>query len=157
VDVNIRRAKHADMATIWKATLQTVWDDLPDDERARVNRDKWEKDLRRRIAPYVEGGRTEGYVAEDPDGAVVGYLLLGEGGGFLTSEAHGFIFDVWVTADRRGKGVGTYLVEWASEWAKKRGFHKIKLEVSETNARARHIYEKLGFRSERRYMGRSLE
>src|SRR5436190_269665 len=78
-------------------------------------------------------------------------------GGFITPEAQGFIYDVWVAPDRRGKGVGKFLVEWASDWARQRGYRKIKLEVSETNTRARHVYESLGFRAERRYMGKSLE
>lgn len=157
MDVRVRRAKHNDLAIVWKATIQTVWDDLPEDERSRVMRDRWEKDLRRRLSPYVEGGRTEAYIAEGEGGVVLGYLLLGEGGGFLTSEPHGFIFDVWVAPEHRGQGVGKRLVDWAVQWAKGRGFRKLKLEVSESNERARHIYEELGFRSERRYMGKRLE
>ena len=142
---------------IWAATVQTVWDDLPEDERARIRREAWEKGLRRRLAPYVEGGRTEAYVAESPDGGLLGYIMLGEGGGFLTSEPHGFIFDVWIAPAHRGKGLGKYLVAWAAEWARARGYRKIKLEVAETNARARHVYEELGFRAERRYMGKTLD
>src|SRR5437899_1379155 len=96
------------------------------------------------------------WVAETADHEFVGYLILGESG-FMTPEAQGFIYDVWVTPDRRGTGVGKFLVEWASDWARQRGYRKIKLEVSETNARARHVYESLGFRPERRYMGKRLE
>lgn len=157
MDVQVRRAKRADFATIWTATIQTVWDDLPEDERRQIQRDTWEKGLRRRLSPYVEGGRTEAYVAEAPGGAVLGYLLVGEGGGFLTSEPHGFIFDLWVAPAQRGKGLGKYLVEWAAQWARSRGYRKVKLEVAETNARARHVYEELGFRTERRYMGKRLD
>src|SRR6266511_410783 len=76
---------------------------------------------------------------------------------FLTPETHAFIYDIWVVPEHRGKGVGKALVEWAGEWARKRGHRKIKLEVAETNARARHVYESLGFRAERRYMGRILD
>jgi len=153
----MRRARRADYPIIWEATLQTVWDDLPEDERGRLDRAVWEKELRRKLAPYVDGGRTEGWVAEDERGAFLGYLLLGEGGGFLTPEPHGFIFDVWVAPEHRGKGIGKYLVQWAADWAKGKGFRKIKLEVSEGNVRARHVYESLGFRRERHYMGKTLE
>lgn len=156
MDVRIRRATRADRNAIWAATLQTVWDDLPADERERIERSGWEKELRRRLAPYVEGGRTEGHVAEDPSGALLGYILLGEHGAFLTSEAHGFVYDIWVSPERRGQGVGKALLAWAESWAKSRGYRKLKLEVAETNDRARHLYEELGFRSERRYMGKPL-
>jgi len=104
----------------------------------------------------MSGDRTERWIAETAAHELLGYLILGESG-FMTPEAQGFIYDVWVTPTRRGEGVGRFLVEWASDWARQRGYRKIKLEVSETNARARHVYESLGFRAERRYMGKVLE
>ena len=156
VDVRMRRARREDYAVIWQATLQTVWDDLPEGERVRLERHKWEAHFRKKIEPYVDGDRTEKWVAEGPAGEFLGYLILGESG-FLTPETHGFIYDVWVAPAERRKGIGKFLVEWASEWARKRGHKKIKLEVSETNARARHLYETVGFRGERRYMGRDLD
>ena len=42
VDVQMRRARRSDDDVMWRATLQTVWDDIPEDERARLNRGKWE-------------------------------------------------------------------------------------------------------------------
>lgn len=152
----MRRAHRADYQIIWRATLETVWDDVPEDERARLDRGKWESHFRRKIEPYIEGDRTEKWVAETPDHEFLGYVILGESG-FLTPESHGFIYDIWVAPAHRGKGVGKYLVEWAVEWARRRGHRKIKLEVSERNDRARHVYESLGFRAERRYMGKPLE
>src|SRR6267143_766692 len=156
VDVRMRRGRRGDAAIIWEATLQTAWDAIPENERTRLDRGKWEAHFRKKIEPYVDGDRTEKWIAETPDGDLLGYLILGESG-FLTPEIHGFIYDIWVVPDRRGKGVGKFLVGWASDWARKRGHRKIKLEVSETNARARHVYESLGFRAERRYMGKPLE
>ncbi len=151
----MRRGRRADFKAIWTATVQTVWDDLPEDERTRLNRASWEKDFRRKLQPYIEGGRTEAWIAEDASGAFLGYLLLGESG-WLTPEPHGFIYDVWVAPEHRGKGIGKGLVTWAADWAKTKGYHKIKLEVAESNVRARHVYEELGFRPERHYMGKIL-
>lgn len=151
----MRRGRRSDFKTIWTATLQTVWDDLPEDERVRLNRAVWEKDFRRKLTPYIEGGRTEAWIAEDADGGFLGYLLLGESG-WLTPEPHGFIYDVWVAPEHRGKGVGKGLVSWAADWARSKGYHKIKLEVAESNGQARHVYEELGFRPERHYMGKIL-
>lgn len=149
----MRRGRRADFKTIWAATLQTVWDDLPEDERARLNRTVWERDFRRKLQPYIEGGRTEAWIAEDAAGAFLGYLLLGESG-WLTPEPHGFIYDVWVAPEHRGKGIGKGLVSWAADWAKTKGYHRIKLEVADSNVRARHVYEELGFRPERHYLGK---
>ncbi len=156
VELRMRRARASEYPILWGATLQTAWDDLPEDERKRLDRRRWEAHFRKKIEPYFEGNRTEKYMAEGASGEFLGYLVLGESG-FLTPETHAFIYDIWVVPEHRGKGVGKSLVEWAGEWARKRGHRKIKLEVAETNARARHVYESLGFRVERRYMGRILE
>ncbi len=150
VDVQMRRARRSDDDVMWRA------DDIPEDERARLDRGKWEVHFRKKIEPYMSGDRTERWIAETSDQELLGYLILGESG-FMTPEPQGFIYDVWVTPNRRGTGVGKFLVQWASDWARQRGYRKVKLEVSETNARARHVYESLGFRAERRYMGKQLE
>lgn len=153
----MRRARRADLKTILAATSQTVWDDLPQDERARLNRSEWEKHLQKRIEPFLEGERVESWIAADAGGALLGYIVVGPGGGFLTPESCGFIFDVWVSPDERGKGIGRHLVAWAIEWARGRGYRKIKLEVAETNPRARRLYEDLGFRPERHHLGKILD
>ncbi len=151
----MRRGRRSDFKTIWTATLQTVWDDLPEDERSRLDRGTWERDFRRKIGPYIEGGRTEAWVAEDEAGELLGYLLLGESG-WLTPEPHAFIYDVWVVPQHRGRGIGKSLVTWAAEWARSKGYRKIKLEVADSNARARHVYDVSGFQPERHYLGKIL-
>src|SRR5207237_5301 len=78
MDLRMRKGRRADLPIIWPATLQTAWDDLPEDERKGLDRQAWERHFRN------------------------------------------------------------------------------KLEVGEGNGRARHVYEKLGFIAERRYMGKPL-
>ena len=157
VDLRMRRASRADFKAIWTATVQTVWDDTPADEKARLDRASWERHFRKRIEPYVDGPRTEAWVAEDARGGLVGYVLVGAGGGFLTPEYHGFLFDLWVSPEHRRKDVGSFLLSWATEWARGKGYRKMKLEVAEANAVARRLYEKMGFRAERHYLGKSLD
>ena len=155
MDLQMRKGRRADLPIIWPATLQTAWDDLPEDERKGLDRQAWESHFRKKIERYVEGNRTERWVAEGPSGEFLGYVIIGESG-FLTPEVHAFLYDIWVAPDHRGKGIGQALVEWTGDWARRRGHRKIKLEVGEGNGRARHVYEKLGFIAERRYMGKPL-
>ncbi len=157
MEIRMRRARRADFKIIWPATLQTVWDHTPPDERARLSHETWEKHFRKRIESYIDGDRTEAWVAEDPAGAFLGYLIVGPGGGFLTPEMHGFVWDVWVAPEHRGKGVGKFLIQWAVDWARRQGYGKLKLEVAESNVSARQLYEEMGFRPERQHMGRVLE
>src|SRR5438094_9614740 len=88
----MRKGRRADLPIIWPATLQTAWDDLPEDERKGLDRQAWESHFRKKIEQYVEGNRTERWVAEGPSGEVLGYIISGESG-VLTPEVHAFPCD----------------------------------------------------------------
>jgi ribosomal protein S18 acetylase RimI-like enzyme len=51
-----------------------------------------------------------------------------------------------VTADQRGRGIGTALIELAEAVARDRGVPSLGLAVGDDNARARGLYERLGYR-----------
>ena len=53
--------------------------------------------------------------------------------------------DVSVKADRRGKGIGTALIECLKEQLKKESVQRIDVAVHMENPEALHFYEKLGF------------
>jgi ribosomal protein S18 acetylase RimI-like enzyme len=53
--------------------------------------------------------------------------------------------DVSVKADRRGKGIGTALLEGLKEQLRKELVTRIDVGVHLENPEARHFYEKLGF------------
>lgn len=52
---------------------------------------------------------------------------------------------VAVISARRSRGVGTQLVEAVFQYARTHGFRGVRLEVVDTNPRARRLYERLGF------------
>jgi ribosomal protein S18 acetylase RimI-like enzyme len=51
-----------------------------------------------------------------------------------------------VTEKQRGKGIGTKLLLSTIDFARRKGFSEIKLEVVNTNPRANKFYEKMGFK-----------
>jgi ribosomal protein S18 acetylase RimI-like enzyme len=51
-----------------------------------------------------------------------------------------------VAAPVRGQGLGSRLLEAVFEKARREGFSAVRLEVVDTNTRARQLYERLGFR-----------
>ena len=53
--------------------------------------------------------------------------------------------DVSVKKDRRGKGVGTYLLDQLKEQLRKESVTRIDVAVHKDNPEARRFYEKLGF------------
>jgi ribosomal protein S18 acetylase RimI-like enzyme len=59
-----------------------------------------------------------------------------------------FLFDgIVVDRGARGRGVGTRLIESVAELAAAQGYRELRLEVIDTNIRARALYERLGFRA----------
>jgi RimJ/RimL family protein N-acetyltransferase len=97
-------------------------------------------DVERRAASW-DLERTLVALADDE---VVGLIFVVESG-FGFGE-----IGMMVSADWRGKGVGTALVAAAVDWARARGLHKLTLSVFPQNEAAVALYRKFGFVDEGR-------
>jgi ribosomal protein S18 acetylase RimI-like enzyme len=96
-------------------------------------------------------------VAEQ-EGRVVGYVYAGiepMSWKELRDEA-GFIHDVAVSEDARGRGIATALVEEAMRWFAERHVPRVVLWTAAPNAAARRLFERLGFRHTMLEMTREL-
>ncbi|MCH5262333.1 MAG: GNAT family N-acetyltransferase [Lachnospiraceae bacterium] len=58
---------------------------------------------------------------------------------------YAFIEDICVAQAFRGEGVGTALIQKATEWAKKSGLNGLALETQDNNLSACRFYTKCGF------------
>jgi len=152
---SIRPGRKDDWPLFWRATMETVWRDIPAEEKEDLPWGAFERHFRERVTPVIEYEATELLVAEE-EGRLEGYVLLGLIGSFYSPENLGFIYDIWVREESRGKGVGRELLEGAFRRARERGLWKVKLEVSARNARARAIYAAAGFAEERLILGKTL-
>jgi len=74
------------------------------------------------------------------DKVVVGYFVLMK----ILDECH--LLNIAVSRSERGKGWGTFLMEWCCNHVQGLGCEGLLLEVRPSNESAKHIYEKLGFR-----------
>ena len=97
------------------------------------------------VAEEVEETIAEGValIAED-EGAPVGYALASV---VPQTPVRGHLYDLYVNADVRGRGVGGELIAAVAERLKARGVTHLSLDVALTNDSARRLYERLGFRS----------
>ena len=60
-----------------------------------------------------------------------------------------YIDTLAVSADERGKGVGSKLLNSVIDYARSNGFYRVTLAVIETNHKARRLYERIGFKATR--------
>ena len=61
-----------------------------------------------------------------------------------------FILDgIAVSTSTRGRGIGTRLLEEVLKFAKEQGYETVRLDVVDTNPRAKSLYERCGFKAVR--------
>jgi ribosomal protein S18 acetylase RimI-like enzyme len=87
-------------------------------------------------------------VAQDGEGAVVGCLQLCILPGLSSQGAsRGLIEDVRVATDRRSRGIGELMVQWAVAEARARGCKLVELLTHNTRIDAQRFYARLGFQA----------
>lgn len=155
-DIRIREGERRDRDLIWRATMDTLWGDMPEAERATLDRDDVEAHFRPRAERVMDSRENAVFVAEDAAGRVLGYAVVGGATTMLTPAPFGFLYDLWVAPEARRQGVARRLAEHGAAWCRARGFRRMKLEVGAGNAAARAFYASLGFAEERTFMGRML-
>jgi ribosomal protein S18 acetylase RimI-like enzyme len=87
-------------------------------------------------------------VAEEEGGAVVGCLQLCILPGLSSQGAfRGLIEDVRVASQRRSRGIGEQLVQWAVAEARAKGCKLVELLTHSTRVDAQRFYARLGFKA----------
>jgi [ribosomal protein S18]-alanine N-acetyltransferase len=80
-------------------------------------------------------------IAEEGD-AAFGYALANV---VPQTPIRGHLYDLYVRADARGRGVGGELIAALADRLRRRGVTHLSLDVALTNHSARRLYERLGF------------
>jgi ribosomal protein S18 acetylase RimI-like enzyme len=157
MDVTIREAKETDLKLVRKYTVETAWTTvLSESERKELDKEKWAKHILEGFEKLSKRETERIFVAEDESHAFLGYLWVGEGSNMMTGKKHGYIYDIFVKKEFRGKGIGKILLEKAQSYCREKGYSRILLMVSVNNANAIELYNKSGFKTEQMYMGKAL-
>ena len=83
-------------------------------------------------------------IAETPTGDPAGFVYMEQQRDYY-GRAHGHVSVLAVAASAEGQGVGRLLLEAAETWTREQGLRMLTLNVFAANARARAVYERLGF------------
>ncbi|MEM7555192.1 MAG: GNAT family N-acetyltransferase [Cyanobacteria bacterium P01_A01_bin.84] len=87
----------------------------------------------------------------------VACLWMGNAIDQVTGLRHAHIFLLYVVPQHRQKGIGTALMKYAENWAKKRGDSQIALQVFTANQPALKLYNYLGYQTQSLWMIKSLQ
>ena len=158
MDVNIREGREADLQLVKKYTVETAWETFPEDEKKLLDRKKWSGNFLETFdrEKFARKETDKVFVAEDKSHAFLGYLWVGEGSNMMTGLKHGYVYDVFVKEEFRGKGIGRMLLEKAESYCQERGYSRILLMVSVGNQAAINLYDNMGFKAEQTYMAKAL-
>ncbi|WP_290888283.1 GNAT family N-acetyltransferase [Fischerella sp.] len=86
----------------------------------------------------------------------VACLWMGNAINQVTGDRHAHIFLLYVVPEHRRRGIGTALMQYAEDWAKKRGDRQMGLQVFQSNQAALGLYNHLGYQTQSLWMVKSL-
>ena len=155
MSIEFRRMR-ADEFPEWKAgSVESYSADMQ--ENGGMPRDaadaKAISDFDRLLTQGVETPEHFVHVIEE-DGSVVGYLWLALRDS--PSERVLFVYEVRISEEARGRGLGRAAMEFAERFAAEQGLGRIELNVMGGNDVARGLYRVLGYDEVAVYMGKTL-
>jgi ribosomal protein S18 acetylase RimI-like enzyme len=157
MNITIREAKETDLQLVKKYTVETGWTTvLSENERKELDKEKWTKYFLEGFEKLSKREADRIFVAEDDSHAFLGYLWVGEGSSIMTGLKHGYICDLFVKEEFRGKGIGRILLDKAESYCREKRYSRILLMVSVNNETAIRLYNKMGFKAEQTYMAKIL-
>lgn len=86
---------------------------------------------------------TEGLVAVDDEGRLVGLTHFARLTRPLHASTAALLNDLFVPSDRRGEGIAEALIEAVSDIARERGWVAVRWLTAEDNYRARGLYDRV--------------
>ena len=102
---------------------------------------------------WIQQSESIVFIAEEEEKQSIGYLVLHTSSREeLTGVVQGWIMDLGVLPEQRGKGVGLVLLKAAENHCREIGVPYLGLAVSSHNVRALRLYEQFGFAEERKLM-----
>jgi ribosomal protein S18 acetylase RimI-like enzyme len=102
---------------------------------------------------WIQQSESIVFIAEEEKKQSIGYLVLHTSSREeLTGVVQGWIMDLGVLPEQRGKGVGLVLLKAAENHCREQGVPYLGLAVSSHNVRALRLYEQFGFAEERKLM-----
>lgn len=88
------------------------------------------------------------FLAESTSGEPGGFVYLEQHIDYFRRTPHAHVAVLAVAGEAEGQGVGRVLLEAAETWAREQGLPMLTLNVFAGNARARAVYERLGYAPE---------
>jgi ribosomal protein S18 acetylase RimI-like enzyme len=141
----IRKGTTDDFDFFQEMEVETTWENLSPEDRARLTRAQVSQALTETHDLLLARPGNALFIAETEAGEPAGLLWFGENRNLVTGEIEGWIYNVSVVPHFRGQGIGAQLVRHAEAHARQEGYQLIGLMVAVHNEVARRLYANSGF------------
>jgi ribosomal protein S18 acetylase RimI-like enzyme len=154
--IHLREARATDMPLVKKIFVGTSWNYIPETQKKLLDREKWNRNVIEYYESLLKQEDSMVFIAENEHHKYIGHLIVGQTKGTITELSSGYIYDIFVEQEFRGKGVGKLLLEKAENYCRKKRHSRIALLVPATNDSAIELYSKTGFKPERITMAKEI-
>lgn len=134
--MDIRKPNKMELEEIMKLSPQALFEGTMG--RAKPTDEK----IKQLVEPLLEKGCY--YLIATEDSKLMGWILIGASKDQFTDMLIGFIYELYVIHEFRGKGISKELMKNAIDHLKLEGYPEIRLGVFAEN-HAIQLYEKMGF------------
>ncbi|MEP4197322.1 MAG: GNAT family N-acetyltransferase [Aliishimia sp.] len=106
--------------------------------------DQQTAEMRDRVWGWIndETAQTTCFIAEDAGGEVIGFVHFRKYERPMPATKGAYIDDMFVSPSARGKGVVDHLITSVGVYAEEQGLDVVRWMTSETNYRARSVYDR---------------
>jgi GNAT superfamily N-acetyltransferase len=141
--INIRNTKAEDAEAITQIIREVDWFEHLKSESVEITEER----VRKHILLCLADNSHSTFVAEAEDHKVIGYSSVHYLPYFFLLGPEGYVSELFISAEVRGQGVGTTLLEQIITEARKRGCARLSLINSRTReSYQRRFYEQNGWK-----------
>jgi GNAT superfamily N-acetyltransferase len=136
--------------------LEEIYELAGDNRREAVNIDA-EDNRQKMIESYEHSLKHNAYflcLKERDD--LLGWVMIDKAFDYLTGNEVGWINDLYVKQNYRGKGYSKLLIKEAFKRFQDNGYHDVRLNVYAHNEKAMRLYAKMGFQDVSKFMKMTL-
>lgn len=145
--MNIRKPNEVEIEKILALSPQAIFEGTLGESEPTMEKAK------QLVEPLLKKGCY--YLISTENNVMTGWILMGGSKDNFSGKAFGFIYELFVLEEYRGKGISKQLIKTGMEQLKQEGYSEIRLSVFAGNS-AMKIYESLGFENRTITMSISL-
>ncbi|MDY0407434.1 GNAT family N-acetyltransferase [Virgibacillus soli] len=134
--MDIRRPDDYELEKIMLLSPQALFDGTLGEVRPTIEK------IKSLIEPLLEKGSY--YLIAIEEGKLLGWILIGASREQFTDKMNGFIYELFVLEEFRGKGISKRLLRTAVDELRQNGYSEVRLSAYAGN-QAIKLYEKMGF------------